>query len=65
MFTNLLIKEVRSEIYTGHNEERLKIISTSVDIEIRPRIDGKNAEPRIYFQKERIAITSPNDNAET
>jgi len=59
-----LLKKLDPKFTLGINEERLKIVSKSVDVEIRPRIDGKNAEPRIYFPKEKIAITSTNDNVE-
>ncbi|WP_155645564.1 hypothetical protein [Peribacillus simplex] len=36
-----------------------------VKVEIRPRIDGRNAEPRMFFRNEKIAITSTNDDVET
>ncbi|MDQ8733865.1 hypothetical protein [Paenibacillus sp. LHD-38] len=45
------------------SEGQLKIKS-KFDIEIRPRIDGRNATPRLYLPKEKIAISSTNDNVE-
>ncbi|EML6323900.1 hypothetical protein QCQ60_004184 [Bacillus cereus] len=59
-----LLKKLDPKFTLEINEEGLKIISKSVDVEIRPRIDGKNAEPRIYFPNEKVAITSTNDNVE-
>ncbi|WP_144469670.1 hypothetical protein [Bacillus thuringiensis] len=59
-----LLKKLDQKFTLEINEEGLKIVSKLVDVEIRPRIDGKNAEPRIYFPNEKVAITSTNDNVE-
>ncbi len=59
-----LLKKLDPKFTLEINEEGLKIVSKLVDVEIRPRIDGKNAEPRIYFPNEKVAITSTNDNVE-
>lgn len=37
-------------------EEKLKVVSDVISIEIRPRIDGMNATPRVFFPKEKVAI---------
>lgn len=52
---NYLIKNI---------EDKLTIVSNIVEVEICPRIDGKNAKPRIFLTKEKIAIASTNDNIE-
>ncbi|MEM5626875.1 hypothetical protein AAHB47_25410 [Bacillus wiedmannii] len=51
-----LLKKLDPKFTLGINEERLKIVSKSVDVEIRPRIDGKNAEPRIYFLRRKLLL---------
>lgn len=44
---------------------KLEIVSNLFEVEIRPRIDEINAEPRLFFTKEKTAITSTNDDIET
>lgn len=56
------------KIYPGfrlsNHEGILNVISDSVKIELCPRINGRNAEPRIFLPNEKKAITSANDNVE-
>lgn len=52
------------EFILNTNEETLKIVSKVVNVEVRPRIDDKNAIPRIFLPEENTAITSTNDNIE-
>lgn len=46
------------------NEGELKLVSKNINVQIRPRIDEMNARPRLFFPKEKIAITLKNDNIE-
>lgn len=59
-----ILKKLDPNFTLSVTEGKLKIVSNLVEVEIRSRIDGKNAEPRIFFPKEKIAITSINDNVE-
>jgi hypothetical protein len=59
-----ILKKLDPDFKLSDKEGQLKIVSNLVEVELCPRIDGKNAEPRIYFPKEKIAITSANDNVE-
>lgn len=59
-----LLKELDPQFTLNNNEGKLEIESNVFDLEICPRIDGKNATPRIFFPKEKVAIASTNDNIE-
>ncbi|MBP1906304.1 hypothetical protein J2Z32_002953 [Paenibacillus turicensis] len=50
--------------FTVVTNEKLEIRSDVIDAEISPRIDGKNATPRLFFPKENIAIAVTNDDIE-
>lgn len=59
-----ILKKLDPDFTLSDKEEKLKIVSNLVEVDLCPRIDGKNAEPRIFFPKEKIVITSTNDNVE-
>lgn len=59
-----LLKKLDPDLTLSNNEGKMKIVSNVVEVEICPRIDGKNAEPRIFLPKEKIAITLTNDDVE-
>lgn len=59
-----LLKELDSNFSLAINEEKLEVVSDVINVEIRPRIDGMNATPRIFFPKEKVAIAVTNDNIE-
>ncbi|RST61215.1 hypothetical protein D5F11_003985 [Siminovitchia terrae] len=59
-----ILKKLDPNYTLGVTEDKLKIVSNLVKAEIRPRIDGKNAEPRLFFPNEKVAISSTNDNVE-
>lgn len=51
--------------YTIENQKGNLVISSEViKVEIRPRIDQKNAEPRLYLPEAKVALTSENDNVD-
>lgn len=57
-----LLKKFDPDFKLSTENEKLEIVSDLFEVEIRPRIDGKNAEPRLFFQNEKIAFTSTNDD---
>ncbi|MEH6858439.1 hypothetical protein V7037_28110 [Priestia megaterium] len=59
-----LLKKLDPSLTLNDTEGKLQIISDLFEAELCPRIDGKNAEPRIFFPKEKVAITSTNDDIE-
>ncbi|QLK09426.1 hypothetical protein BMG_6201 (plasmid) [Priestia megaterium] len=59
-----LLKKLDPAFTLNDRGGKLQIISDLFEVELCPRIDGKNAEPRIFFPKEKIAITSTNDDVE-
>ncbi|MGO4694427.1 hypothetical protein AB4Z50_09105 [Paenibacillus sp. 2TAB26] len=59
-----LLKKLDPNFSLAIKEEKLEVVSDVISIEIRPRIDGMNATPRIYFPKEKVAIAVTNDNIE-
>ncbi|OIJ14266.1 hypothetical protein BKP37_08805 [Anaerobacillus alkalilacustris] len=59
-----LLKRLDPDFTLSYKGNTFKIISNLLEVDLCPRIDGKNAEPRIYFHEEKIAITSSNDNVE-
>lgn len=59
-----LLKKLDPSFTLNDTEGKLQIISDLFEAELCPRIDGKNAEPRIFFPKEKVAITSTNDDIE-
>ncbi|MGG3802523.1 hypothetical protein [Metabacillus fastidiosus] len=59
-----LLKKLDPDYTISNNEGKLKVVSNLWEVDICPRIDGANAEPRIFFPKEQIAISSTNDNVE-
>ncbi|MEH7354011.1 hypothetical protein V7150_10575 [Neobacillus drentensis] len=59
-----LLKKLDPDFTLSDNEGKLKISSNLIEVELCPRIDGKNAEPRIFFPKEKISISSTNDDVE-
>ncbi|MBB6447995.1 hypothetical protein [Bacillus benzoevorans] len=59
-----ILKKIDHDFKLSTDDGILNVISDRVEIELRPRIDGKNAEPRIFLPNEKIAITSANDNVE-
>jgi len=58
-----ILKKLDPDYSLSEKEGKLAL-SNLVEVELRPRIDGMNAEPRIFFPHERIAITSTNDDVE-
>lgn len=49
--------------YTIENQRESLVISSEVlKVKMRPRIDQKNAEPRLFFPEAKVALTSENDN---
>lgn len=60
-----MLKKLDPDFTYNKVNEKLEIVSDLFEVELRPRIDGANAEPRIFFTKEKIAITSTNDDIET
>lgn len=59
-----ILKKIDSDFTLNDKEGKFKIISNIFEVDLRPRIDGKNAEPRVFFPEEKIAFTSTNDNIE-
>jgi hypothetical protein len=59
-----ILKKLDPDFTLSGKDGKLKIVSNLFKVDLCPRIDGKNAEPRLYFPKENIAITSTNDNIE-
>lgn len=59
-----LLRKLDPQFLLDNMEGMLRVKSSIVDVEIRPRIDGKNATPRIFLPKEKIAFASTNDNIE-
>ncbi|WP_140457092.1 hypothetical protein [Priestia megaterium] len=59
-----LLKKLDPAFTLNDREGKLQIISDLFEAELCPRIDGKNAEPRIFLPKEKVAITSTNDDVE-
>jgi hypothetical protein len=59
-----LLKKLDPNFSLAIKEEKLEVVSDVISIEIRPRIDGRNATPRVFFPKERVAIAVTNDNIE-
>jgi len=59
-----LLKKLDPNFSLSISEEKLEVVSDVINIEIRPRIDGRNAAPRIYFPKEKVAIAVTNDSIE-
>lgn len=57
-----LLKLLDPVFTIDHKDGCLKINSEVFDVSIRPRIDDKNAEPRLFFTQENIAIISTNEN---
>lgn len=45
--------------------KKIKVKSNFFEVEINSRIDGKNAEARLFFPQEKIVFTSVNDDIET
>lgn len=60
-----MLKKLDPDFTCSTESGKLEIVSDLFEVEIRPRIDGRNAEPRLFFTKEKIAITSTNDDIET
>ncbi|MDQ0176267.1 hypothetical protein [Bacillus chungangensis] len=59
-----LLKILDPQFTLNTNEEKLKIVSKVNEVEVRSRIDGRNAMPRIFLPKENTAIASTNENIE-
>lgn len=59
-----IVKKLDPQFALSVNDGKLNIVSEIVDVEIRPRIDGKNAMSRIFLPNEKIALASSNDNIE-
>jgi hypothetical protein len=59
-----ILKKLDGDFKLSDKEGEFIINSNLFEVDIRPRIDRKNAEPRIFFPKEKIAISSTNDNVE-
>lgn len=60
-----LLKKLDPDFTCSTKGEKLGIVSDQFEVEVRPRIDEADAEPRLFFAKEEIAITSTNDDIET
>lgn len=59
-----ILKKLDPDLTLSDKEGQWKIVSNIVEVDLCTRIDGKNAEPRIYFPEGKIAITSINDDVE-
>lgn len=59
-----LLKELDPQFKINTNDGKPEIESNIFDLEIRPRIDGQNATPRMFFSEENVVITLMNDNVE-
>lgn len=59
-----ILKKLDPDYTFNDKESELRVLSNLFEVDLRPRIDGKNAEPRMYFPKEKIAVTSTNDDVE-
>jgi len=57
-----ILKKLDKDFTLSGSDGVLKIDSNMFEVEICPRIDGKNAEPRLFFPKEKVAMTATNDN---
>jgi hypothetical protein len=57
-----LLKKLDPNFSLVINEGKLEIVSDVINVVISPRIDGKNATPRLFFPKENIAVAVTNDN---
>lgn len=57
-----VLKKLDPDFTISIKEDRLKVDSNLFEIRIRTRIDGKNAEPRLFIENEKIALTSTNDD---
>lgn len=57
-----MLKELDPDFRFCTENEKLEIVFDLFEVEIRPRIGGQNAEPRLFFMKEKIGLTSTNDD---
>jgi hypothetical protein len=51
-----ILKKLDPDFALSDKEGKLKIVSNLVEVDLCPRIDGKNAEPRIYFPKRKLLL---------
>lgn len=56
------LKLLDPDIIIPPKGQKLEINSGLYNIDIRPRIDDANAQPRLFFNKEKIAFISTNEN---
>lgn len=57
-----ILKRLDPNFALTKHEDKLKIVSDLYEVEICPRIDGRNAEPRLFLTKEKVAIISTNED---